>query len=79
MAATSVREMTGSDGTRSGKILLMMHEAYWVGSKRDKGKLRNLVTENTHDIRPMRTNLYTEESFMRIWFSAENHPLPTLL
>ena len=65
------------NGVHSGKILLMLDEAYWAGSKRDKGKLRNLVTENTHDIRLMHTNPYTEESFMRVWFASNDiHVVP---
>ena len=65
------------NGARSGKILLVLDEAYWAGSKRDKGKLRNLVTEETHDIRLMHTNPYTEESFMRIWFASNDiHVVP---
>ena len=67
----------GFNGTRSCKILLFLDEAYWAGSKKGKGKVRNLVTEETHDVRLMHTDSYTEESFMRIWFASNAvHVIP---
>eukprot|EP01044_Picomonas_judraskeda_P018998 COSAG03_NODE_3901_length_1767_cov_1.408273_2_plen_365_part_00 len=57
--------------------VIVLDESYWAGSKRDKGKLRNLVTEDTHDIRLMHTNPYTEDSYIRIWFlSNDIHLVP---
>ena len=57
--------------------MVTLDESYWAGSKRDKGTLRNLITEDTHDIRLMHTNPYTEDSFMRIWMlSNDIHLVP---
>ena len=54
--------------------MVTLDESYWAGSKRDKGKLRNLITEDTHDIRMMHTNPYTEDSFHAHLDAVQRHP-----
>lgn len=45
------------NGVRTGKIMITMDESYWAGSSKDKGQLRNLISEDTHDVRVMHTDL----------------------
>ena len=37
--------------------MITMDESYWAGSSKDKGQLRNLISEDTHDVRVMHTDL----------------------
>jgi len=61
----------------SGKLFLVLDEAYWAKSNRDKNKLRALVTEPTHSIRLMHTDPFTERSYLRIVFlSNDAHLVP---
>jgi len=52
----------------SGKLFLVLDEAYWTKSNRDKSKLRGFVTEPTHSIRLMHTDPFTKRSYLRIVF-----------
>ena len=63
------------NGLLSQKIAIMLDEAYWAGSAKDKGKLRNLITCAHSTIRLMYTNPFKEASFLRVFFMSNDEQL----
>eukprot|EP01043_Picozoa_sp_COSAG02_P025230 COSAG02_NODE_1410_length_12758_cov_67.963504_7_plen_1366_part_00 len=60
------------NGMLSQKTAIVLDEAYWAGSSKDKGKLRNLITCKRSTIRQMYTNPFKEESFLRLFFMSND-------
>ena len=60
------------NGLLSQKIAIMLDEAYWAGSAKDKGKLRSLITCAQSTIRLMYTNPFKEQSFLRVFFMSND-------
>eukprot|EP01047_Picozoa_sp_COSAG01_P045790 COSAG01_NODE_4246_length_5209_cov_23.270841_3_plen_788_part_00 len=62
----------GFNGMLSQKVAIVLDEAYWAGSAKDKGKLRSLITCANSTIRLMHTNPYKEQSFARVFFMSND-------
>jgi hypothetical protein len=60
------------NGVLSQKVAIILDEAYWAGSSKDKGKLRNLITCERSTIRLMYTNPFKEQSFVRLFFMSND-------
>ena len=61
----------------SGKVLLVLDEAFFGGNNRDKGLVKGLITEDVHTIRSMYCNPRPESSFLNMIFNSnENWVIP---
>lgn len=63
-----------------GKLLLVLEEAIWAGSKSDEGRVKNMITGPRARYEPKGVDSFEEQSYMRLVFiSNEKRAVPASL